>query len=960
MTTTNYGIADTELAEFVDQLQACREPKPLHRLVSAAKAISGSESKYSVADLLARLESAGPNHLQRGKIATAIAGWDAVRDAGWIDGSSPNTQKRRELILRRLDLSEAETGTFNRTFPQSPFVGPPIAITKLDGWSRWYGPERRVPSFYWDSYKNYLVEKKRWDPKSVAGLDVASTDVVERLCDPIGETLRPTKGLVIGYVQSGKTANFTGVIAKAVDAGYRLVIVLAGMQNILRSQTQRRIDKELLGKEFVEADYGTDADWPDFASHNCQPSHAGAFDWMRLTTADRDFRAVAKGLLHIGLMFEPVDKALPFRSPTNLGRSHARLAVVKKNPKALRDFLQSLVAAAKHVPLRDIPTLIIDDESDQASINAQKRLPKEEKQRKTINGLVVELLEKLENAQYVGYTATPFANVFIDPDDTMDLFPSDFILSLPKPMDYMGVKEFTDDTFEADDNRSNRWAYIREVRGRDEESGNLDVALDAYVLSGAIKVFRERALKKPFKHHTMLVHSSPRQSEHNADADRVRAMFMSANYLGVSGMARLRQLWESDFAERCRMRAGADPIPENWRLLEDCVAAAHGRIMGTGNPVIVLNGEDTEAAPDFDSEAIWKVIVGGAKLSRGYTVEGLTVSYYRRTAQATDTLLQMGRWFGFRPHYRDLVRLYIGVEESVGKKGETINLYDAFEAACRDEEEFRAQLSRYASLEPGERITPKQTPPLVPSHMLPPTARNKMFNAIQTFVNFGGETVERTTIATDESGRAHNDKLLRDLLRDAQLVRHPVTFRTEGREGSFEAVVTTQKNERVAEFLERFKWEVGATPRDWSLVTEFIRGNHGNPGIDSWLILAPQRQTDVLGSIEINGQPFRVKQRGRSGNRFLVFTEPDHVRAAKWLAGLIPGESSDPRCAKLVEQNRAVMLVYPVKATKDAPPATLPSIGFALYFPKNLIPRQVMFSVRDKSRPDDVVVPLVR
>jgi hypothetical protein len=957
MTSGLPALPATELTEIVSSLRDAKAPRPLSRVIQAAKVMTGSDQEISTAQLLSWLESAGPNDPQRVTIATAIACWDAMKDASWIDGTPPNTQSRRALILSCMDLSEEEGDIVNRTFPQSPSIEPPITITQPEGWARWYVPQRRTPSFYWDSYRCYLVDRKQWEPKNIAALDVASTEVVERLCDPMAAKLRPTKGLVIGYVQSGKTANFTGVIAKAVDAGYRLVIVLAGMQNILRGQTQRRIDKELLGKEFVAGDYEGEKDWPDFVSHNCQPSHAGAFDWIRLTTANQDFRDVAKGLVNFGLMFESVDKTKPFRSQANLGRSHARLAVVKKNPKALRDFITSLVGAAKHIPLQEIPTLIIDDESDQASINAQSRRASESKRRKTINGLLVELLGTLRNAQYVGYTATPFANVFIDPEDTVDLFPSDFILSLPKPMHYMGVREFTDDSLEADDDRSNRWAHVREIRGRDEDEGNLDVAVDAYVLSGAIKVFRETSLGKRFRHHTMLVHSSPLQAEHNADAAKVRGLFLSANYLGVSGMSRLRRLWDSDFAERCQKRAGDAPVPATWQEVEACVPIAHGRITDTGDPVIVLNGEDTEAAPDFDSQSIWKIIVGGAKLSRGYTVEGLTISYYRRTAKAADTLLQMGRWFGFRPHYRDLVRLYIGVEEAIGKKGEKQNLYDAFEAACRDEEEFRGQLSRYASLDPDQRITPKQTPPLVPAHLLPPTSRTKMFNAVQTFVNFGGETVERTATATDGPRPRQNVKLLSDLLRGTKPESCNIALSVDGVASSFEAVTATQSNRQVAVFLERFNWEGGVPPRDWTLVTEFVNGKHGDPEIDSWLVMAPQRKSDPYGAIEIEGQRLRIKQRGRTGNRFLVFTEPEHVRVAKWIAGVASGNAGNATTEKLAAPKRAVMLVYPVIPTKDPPPDAVPSIGIALYFPKNKIRRQVLFSVRDASRPDDIVVP---
>src|SRR5690606_30572560 len=141
------------------------------------------------------------------------------------------------------------------------------------------------------------------------------------------------------------------------------------------------------------------------------------------------------------------------------------------------------------------------------------------------------------------------------------------------------------------------------------------------------------------------------------------------------------------------------------------------RMEESGGAVRILNNENKDQTPDFDRSQVWKILVGGTKLSRGYTVEGLTVSYYRRRAQTADTLMQMGRWFGFRLGYRDLVRLFIGTDEWIDKAGrKRIDLYEAFGAVCRDEEFFREELKRYASME-DPRMTPLQIPPLVPMHM---------------------------------------------------------------------------------------------------------------------------------------------------------------------------------------------------------------------------------------------------
>lgn len=216
---------------------------------------------------------------------------------------------------------------------------------------------------------------------------------------------------------------------------------------------------------------------------------------------------------------------------------------------------------------------------------------------------------------------------------------------------------------------------------------------------------------------------------------------------GPAGKQRLRELFEADYAPVSSVRANGLPVPHTFEELIPAVAECCRRITHNGKPVRIVNGKNREDAPNFERDRVWNIIVGGAKLSRGYTLEGFTISYYRRRAAAADTLMQMGRWFGSRRNYRDLVCLYIGDQEPAGKDGGVINLYKAFRSICRDEEEFRQQLERYASLstsDPAERVTPRRVPPLVPQHMLMPTARNKMYNAKIEFDNLGGQLKEPT------------------------------------------------------------------------------------------------------------------------------------------------------------------------------------------------------------------------
>jgi hypothetical protein len=254
-----------------------------------------------------------------------------------------------------------------------------------------------------------------------------------------------------------------------------------------------------------------------------------------------------------------------------------------------------------------------------------------------------------------------------------------------------------------------------------------------------------------YRHHTMLVHESVRQFEHAKAAQDVRDLWAKTPYTGPEGLVRLRDLWENDFAAVCIARNEGEPTPAAFDDLLPyigAVVAALGK-----DPVSVMNSDkDVVAAQksvDFESTDVWRILVGGTQLSRGFTVEGLTVSYFRRRSMQADTLMQAGRWFGFRPGYRDLVRLYI-------RRDDSVDLYKAFEALLLDEEAFREELRQYAVIKEDGRpaVEPWQVPPLVSQHLpwLKPTARNKMWNARIDEKGSGGRAVDLYQVPERASG----------------------------------------------------------------------------------------------------------------------------------------------------------------------------------------------------------------
>ncbi|MFE2580187.1 Z1 domain-containing protein [Streptomyces sp. NPDC059378] len=917
-----------------------------------------------------------------------LTAWDFEQAPTW-SATAPRTPERRAEIYDRLVFGPDLRKALDAAVPVHEEAGP---VTISREFQPWYTREQAANhSFYWASYER-LLRRKGWPDAAVAGLDEAAHAVVERLADPTRGDAYGARGLVVGYVQSGKTANFTGVTAKAIDAGYRLVIVLGGTLNLLRGQTQRRLDMELIGQEnilgsadpddpdaLVGIDYQDDEDWPaKFVSFGARPSALGAFDIERLTSRDRDYMSLERGIS--ALEFEKPDRTRPLYDPANLHAARARVMVVKKNKSVLEKLVKDL---KKFGPiLGEVPALIIDDESDQASVNTTdpKKWEDGKVTRTAINGQISALLKLLPRAQYVGYTATPFANVFIDPGDEEDLFPRDFLISLPRPTDYMGVQDFHDlDTVDDGEGEAER----KHVRGIYDSTGDrLQEALDAFVLTGALKVYRAEhgVASEPFRHHTMLVHESVRMAEHTALALRINTMWHNAAYTGPEGHARLADLFKRDF-RTCA--DGSLPTPATYADLKPYVAEARRLINQGGSPVMVINGESerdyTQPDLDFDrTPHVWKILVGGTKLSRGFTVEGLTITYYRRTTQQADTLMQMGRWFGFRPGYRDLVRLYIGREETLGRgrSAKTVDLYEAFEAICRDEELFRAELARYAPLVDGRpQVTPAQIPPLVAQHLpwVKPSARNKMFNAELVEVRSPGKPIEPAAYPQDAALTSRNTERWKSVLGPLSGTSATCVLRpdeTSPLPRSFQAATAVIPHAQLLSVLSSLEWEDGNVLAPHLTYLSQLDGRLAK--VDDWLVIAPQRTQRSRIEATVLGQgPFSLFRRSRQSGKqsFGRISGLEHRLFAQQLIEQ-PDLASTGDSFPALGATRGVVLLYPVvEAAQDDEVKAVATTGtaatdrvimaFTVIPPKAAIDTKkqlVRFQTKDSTRPDAVIV----
>jgi hypothetical protein len=770
----------------------------------------------------------------------------------------------------------------------------------------------------------------------------------------------------MGYVQSGKTANFTGVVARGADAGYRLIIVLAGTWNILRNQTQRRFDKDLLGKELLNNDeeyvLRPPPDWGEYLEHGANPSELGHYVWERLTRPDSDFRRLNAAIE--SLEFHRVEKALPIYNPVNLHSLQAKLLVVKKHSGILGGLVKDLKLI--RTKLADVPTLIIDDESDQAGLNTvdPRRFAGPATERSKTNSRIVELLRLFPRGQYVGYTATPYANALTDPDDPEDLFPRDFIVSLDRPSKYMGISDFFDPATDYKDLDNKDYslseiAYIRRVSspvGSDGE--DLKKALRSYVLSGALKLYRlstAPGLYKAasFKHHTMLIHTSQRKGEHASLVERLTELWNSCAFNGPSGQDELEKLWRDDFKKVCAAK-GDELVPNSFFELVPHLSQAITRIEKGPSLFLVVNS-DSDQAPDFSAAPVWKIVVGGNKLSRGYTIEGLTISYYRRVAGTADTLMQMGRWFGFRSGYRDLVRVFLGVAE--GRRGD-VDLVAQFKEVCRLEERFREEIERYVRTPGAEPITPKQIPPMIEvCGDLPPTSRNKMFNAVLAGKNFGGQLSTPTLAPANPQTMERNINSLEDLLGQSS----PPRRCRIGWEPLTDVFLFETSNSQVVTFLEAYRWletdyKYPKRPLEIGLQLEFLKKE--NHEIDSWLIIAPQRESSFGAPLPIgNLGELTVKQRKRiPGRGFTVFGEPRHRETAKFLVGIndqdLPPGEPNTAAKDLKNEHRGIFLLYPVREKE----ADNVSIGFELLFPRNKMQFLMNFTVRTERERGKIVV----
>ena len=596
--------------------------------------------------------------------------------------------------------------------------------------------DETIARTYRGRYLLYLEKKLGRSKAMIVETERSSLEIIKKIGDPKNTNNFFVKGLVVGSVQSGKTSNFNAVVNSSIDVGYKLIIVLSGIMEDLRRQTQIRTEKEVEGKMITQGSFIGVGEENSFGP-------LGKFDDVKQivipTSRNKDF-----------------DRNL---KESEFSLNQINILICKKNTSVLQNLLLWLNEyLGKNTDKHDIPFLIIDDEADNASINNLGH--KGADYANKINGHIRALLALFNRKTYIGYTATPFANILqdwnkkpeikwkvkdsknnceLEFDLEGNLFPDDFIELLIPPSNYIGpknffetriedikkidpllsapindyieyfperveelsdgslvgVKKYNNKTeFDNDVNAKTRFDsfqnYRTITRASKKDDGinganknkiadlfphslpnSLDEAIKCFVLSIAIRLSRRPELiqsKLFHPHNTMLIHIS-RFSNWQCRTKQlieqnITSLKTSLNNDTLTSKDSIfnefERIWIKYFADA--VNNIKEYLPENY---DDEYLTRKTFLEVRDLLVSAINGIEVKAVNtvekdvlDYESGEKKYIVVGGNKLSRGFTLEGLTINYFIRNTNYADTLLQMGRWFGYRPGYLDCCKLF--------------------------------------------------------------------------------------------------------------------------------------------------------------------------------------------------------------------------------------------------------------------------------------------------------------
>ena len=764
----------------------------------------------------------------------------------------------------------------------SLWIGRDTMLKSDDGHEAWLTASRKRDWRYWQRYREWIERTLSF--KAIEGLDKSTDTVLGLLEDPLRVGTWDRRGLIVGHVQSGKTGHYTGLICKAADAGYKIVIVLAGLHNNLRSQTQMRLDEGFLG--FETKPVAEEMQIVGVGEINGDPGIRPNFATNR--TNGGDFTtSVARNL---GIS--------PEQRPW--------LFVVKKNKTVLDRLLKWI---RNHVAdlhdqesgrriVTNLPLLVIDDEADHASVDTGEQVfdedgkPNGEHQPTAINRLVRRILFSFARSAYVGYTATPFANIFIHErgntrEEGSDLFPSAFIVNLAAPSNYIGPARLfgkkaeegrnggVNLTRNIDDHSTanglggwmppkHKKVHIPLFNGEDRPPPSLNEAVAAFLLACIVRDLRGQETE----HASMLVHVTRfnwvqrhvhRQVNEYVDHLRQR-LTRGIGHRQV--LADLRSFWERDFLPTSA-RVGKDHpdlVPASMPSWEEVAFRLPDVVSDI--QVRMINGTAKDALDYSEHKGVGlKVIaIGGDKLARGLTLEGLCVSYFLRASRMYDTLMQMGRWFGYRPGYLDVCRLYT-----------TSDLSEWFGHITDAAEELRSELDIMAAT----GSTPREYGLKVQSHpVLMVTSRLKMRSARNLMLSFSGQLLETVALYRTKEVLYRNLATARSLVSSlGRPEAHPERIRNGSRQkwkGSF--LWADIPASKVVDFLTNYQTHPDAHKVNSPLLAEFIQSMTVEGELTRWTVavIGGGDGASLTFCDEVIVNMMKRKMKGTHGDRYSI------------------------------------------------------------------------------------------
>jgi hypothetical protein len=611
--------------------------------------------------------------------------------------------------------------------------------------------EKGAEFYYLNRFSEYYAERLGPQVRYTIGQDTQS--ILDLCGAPDRKESRHIRGLIFGFVQSGKTINYLSVANAAMDSGYDMIVILAGATNILRRQTQERLNRDLIGQLSGKIAGVGEISFKD----EKKP--------ISLTTLKSDFNSNVARAQMSGFTLHTT------KTPV--------VAVLKKNVSPLKNLKKWLVQQAGGGRLEK-SILLIDDESDYASVNT-----KEENDPTSINKGIREILNVFSVSTYLAVTATPFANILIDHESNneeqgSDLFPRSFIWALDRPETYVGVRETLGDGF-VDVTAIpgyNSKMLESEVKGllfakKDEEHQELPILIQ----NAACRFFYDatclRRARPETDHLSMLVNVS-RFTDHHIRLGALLSEFVeklfkqirtsSMEKISDPWLVRIREMAEEDFGEFRNLQ-------EFWSALEDSLSISQvydihqkSKIELTYPKGVVRNS----------------LLVGGLTLSRGYTVEGLITSAFVRTTRTFDALMQMGRWFGHKKHIAQYITVHTipeiqhrfdVIEDSIIDLLEQIKEMKDAKQAPKD---FGLNIKRHPNVTIERTINN-----LMRNQGLEVVARNKQKAAslIELKLSLSNRCMETVRLLQDRDIIAENDRLVTNFWRSLEADDDSVEYR---------------------------------------------------------------------------------------------------------------------------------------------------------------------------------------